>query len=52
MVKWGDDSRQESFAMQLVNEFNVIFRKKKLKLRLTPYEILPIGPEACLVEMI
>lgn len=52
MVKWGDDSRQEEFAMQLINEFNIIFKKKKLKLRLTPYEILPIGPEACLVEMI
>lgn len=52
MVKWGDDSRQEQFAMQLIYEFNSIFKKKKLKLKLTPYEIIPIGPEACLVEMV
>jgi phosphatidylinositol 4-kinase len=52
MVKWGDDARQEQFAMQIIYEFNSIFQKKKLKLRLTPYEILPIGPEACLVEMV
>jgi phosphatidylinositol 4-kinase B len=38
--------------MQLITEFNIIFKKKKLKLKLTSYEILPIGPEACLVEMI
>jgi phosphatidylinositol 4-kinase len=52
MIKWGDDVRQEQFAMQLIYEFNAIFRKKNLKLRLTPYEIIPIGPEACLVEMV
>lgn len=52
MVKWGDDVRQEQFAMQLIYEFNSIFEKRKLKLRLTPYEIIPIGPEACLVEMV
>ena len=38
--------------MQLLDEFNQIFIKKKLKLKLTPYEILPVGPDACLVEMI
>ena len=52
MVKWGDDVRQEQFAMQMIYEFKSIFEKKKLKLRLTPYEIIPIGPEACLVEMV
>lgn len=52
MVKSGDDVRQEQFAMQLIFEFNNIFAKKKLKLKLTPYEIIPIGPEGCIVEMV
>jgi len=52
LVKVGDDVRQEHFAMQLIYEFDSIFKEKGLKLRLTPYEILPIGPDACLVEMI
>ena len=52
MVKIGDDVRQEHFAMQLLYVFNSIFKKKKLKLKLTPYEIIPIGQEACLVEMV
>lgn len=52
MVKIGDDVRQEFFAMQLLYEFSRIFKKKNLKLLLTPYEIIPIGPEACLVEMV
>ena len=52
MVKYGDDVRQEHFAMQMIYEFNSIFQSKKLKLKLTPYEIIPIGPEACLVEMV
>jgi hypothetical protein len=38
--------------MQLIYEFNNIFKRKKLKLKLTPYEIIPIGPEGCLVEMV
>ena len=52
IIKAGDDARQEYFAMQLIKEFDVIFRLKKLKLLLTPYEIIPIGPDACMVEMV
>lgn len=52
MVKIGDDVRQEFFAMQLLYEFDKIFKSKGLKLALTPYEIIPIGSEACLVEMV
>ena len=52
MVKIGDDVRQEHFAMQLIYEFDSIFKSKKLKLKLTPYEIIPIGSNACLVEMV
>lgn len=52
IVKVGDDARQEYFAMQFIREFDVIFKLKKLKLMLTPYEIIPIGPSACLLEMV
>lgn len=38
--------------MQLLYKFQSIFQKKKLNLILTPYEIIPIGSEACLVEMV
>lgn len=52
IIKVGDDARQEFFAMQLIREFDTIFKMKKLHLRLTPYEIIPIGPDACMLEMI
>jgi phosphatidylinositol kinase/protein kinase (PI-3 family) len=52
IVKVGDDARQEYFAMQFIREFDTIFKVKKLKLMLTPYEIIPIGPDACLLEMV
>lgn len=52
IIKVGDDARQEYFAMQMIKEFDVIFKMKKLKLLLTPYEIIPIGPSACLLEMV
>lgn len=52
IVKVGEDVRQEQFAMQLIKEFDFIFKKAKQPLKLTPYEIIPIGPEACLIEMI
>lgn len=52
IVKVGDDARQEHFAMQLIREFDTYFKLKKLKLLLTPYEIIPIGPNACMLEMV
>jgi len=52
MVKVGDDARQEYFAMQIIREFDTIFKLKKLKLLLTPYEIIPVGADACLLEMV
>lgn len=51
-MKVGDDARQEYFAMQMIKEFDDIFKIKKLKLLLTPYEIIPIGANACLLEMV
>lgn len=52
IVKVGDDARQEHFAMQLIKEFDVIFKMNKLQLLLTPYDIVPIANNACVLEMI
>ena len=38
--------------MQLITEFDNIFKQKNSRLMLTPYEIIPIGPKACLIEMV
>ena len=43
IVKSNDDIRQEQFAMQLISQFDQIFKLKKLDLWLNPYEILGTG---------
>lgn len=43
IVKSNDDVRQEQFAIQLISQFDQIFKKKKLDLWLKPYEILATG---------
>jgi len=43
MVKSNDDLRQECFAMQLLQEFTRIFNMEKLKIKLTPYEVMPLS---------
>jgi len=43
IVKSNDDVRQEQFAMQLISQFEQIFKLKKLDLWLKPYEILGTG---------
>lgn len=52
IVKSGDDLRSEQFAMQLIETIDLIFKKRKLKLKLTPYEILSTGPNCGIVEFI
>lgn len=52
IVKSGDDLRSEQFAMQLIETIDLIFKKRKLKLRLTPYEILSTGQNCGIVEFI
>lgn len=51
-MKSGDDLRSEQFAMQLIETIDLIFKKRKLKLRLTPYEILSTGQNCGIVEFI
>ena len=43
IVKTGADMKEEQFALQLISQFNQIFRAAKLKLIVTPYEIMSLG---------
>ena len=52
IVKSGDDLRSEQFAMQLIETINLIFKRRKLKLKLTTYEILSTGENCGIVEFI
>jgi len=51
IVKSNDDVRQEQFAIQLISQFDQIFKKKKLDLWLKPYEILATGQRCGLIEV-
>ena len=52
IVKSNDDVRQEQFAMQLISQIYQIFKLKKLKLWLKPYEILSTGARCGLIECV
>ena len=52
IIKTNDNLKQEQFAMQLVSQFNQIFQKEKLKLQLTPYEVISIGHDCGIIEMV
>lgn len=45
MIKTGDNLKQEQFALQLIYQFDYIFKLENLPLNLTPYEILSMGPD-------
>lgn len=44
IIKTGDNLKQEQFALQMINQFDQIFMKEKLDLKLRPYEVLSFGP--------
>jgi len=52
IVKTGADMKEEQFAVQLISQFDQIFKQEKLKLLLTPYEIVSLGCDIGLVEVI
>jgi len=52
IVKTGADMKEEQFAVQLISQFDQIFKEERLKLILTPYEIVSLGPDVGLVEVI
>ena len=43
IVKSGADMKEEQFAIQLISQFDQIFKSEKIKLILTPYEIVSLG---------
>ncbi|EDK31559.2 phosphatidylinositol 3-kinase (macronuclear) [Tetrahymena thermophila SB210] len=52
IVKTGDNIKQEQFAVQLIYQFDQIFKMEELDLKLTPYEIVSLGPQSGILEMV
>ena len=52
IVKTNDNLKQEQFALQLIQEFDYIFKMEKLSLILTPYEVFTMGPDQGIIEMV
>jgi len=52
IIKTNDDLKQEQFAMQLIHQFDYIFKLEKLPLMLTTYEVLSMGPDRGIIEMV
>lgn len=52
IIKSNDDLRSEQFAMQVIETIDLIFKKRHLKLKLTPYEIISTGPNCGIVEFV
>lgn len=52
IVKTGDNIKQEQFALQLIYQFDQIFKMEGLPLILTPYEIVSLGPSSGILEMV
>jgi hypothetical protein len=50
IVKSGDDIRQEQLAMQLIAEFDQIFKEQKLALWLCPYTVMAVDPLGGIIE--
>ncbi len=43
IIKSGADLKEEQFALQLISQFDQIWKAAKIKLMLTPYEIVSLG---------
>mmetsp|Transcript_29169 Transcript_29169/g.73361 ORF Transcript_29169/g.73361 Transcript_29169/m.73361 type:complete len:1001 (+) Transcript_29169:203-3205(+) len=52
IVKFGDDCRQEQLAMQLIYQFQKIFRDAELPLYLRPYTIMVTSSDSGLIETV
>jgi len=52
IVKAHDELLQEQFAVQLIFDFQRVFRHSKLPLRLRPYRILATSPTSGLIEVV
>lgn len=49
IVKTGDNLKQEQFALQLIYQFDYIFKLESLPLLLTPYEALSMSPDCGII---
>ena len=47
-----DNLKQEQFALQLIAQFDYIFKLEGLPLLLTPYEVVSMGPDCGIIEMV
>ena len=52
IVKTGDNLKQEQFGLQLIQQFDYIFKMEKLGLLLTTYEVLSMGMDFGIIEMV
>ena len=52
IVKQGCDLRQEQFAIQLISQFDQIFKSYKVPIWLMPYEIICTGSNSGLVQSV
>lgn len=52
IVKSGADLKEEQFAVQLIQQFDQIFKLEKLDLYLTPYEIVSLGKSLYLMGLL
>ena len=52
IFKTHDDLKQEQFAMQLIQQFEYIFKLEGLPLILTTYEVLSMGADRGIIEMV
>ncbi|CAD8155344.1 unnamed protein product [Paramecium octaurelia] len=52
IVKSGDNLKQEQFAMQLLSTIDQIFIIEDLPMRLSIYEVISLGPNYGLIEMV
>lgn len=52
IFKTQDDLKQEQFAMQLIQQFDYIFKLEGLPLLITTYEVLSMGADRGVIEMV
>lgn len=52
IVKSGDNLKQEQFAMQLLSTIQQIFIIEKVNITLVTYEVLSLGPDCGVIEMV
>ncbi len=51
IVKAGDDLRQEQLAIQLIKQFELIFKEEDVDVFLRPFTVMSVSSDAGLVEV-